>query len=75
MSKLIFCTCKTITTKYRKLCIPVFLLPLASSALKQLMVGFYSKKCIFRWGLKRATRYRSVKKYDGTNRVKALKFN
>ena len=36
MSKLIFCTCKTITTKYRKLCIPVFLLPFASSALKQL---------------------------------------
>ena len=38
------------------------------------MVHFYSKKCIFRWGLKRAPppRYTSVEKYAGTDRVKAL---
>ena len=36
------------------------------------MVHFYSKKCIFRWGLKRAPpRYTSVEKYAGTDRVKA----
>ena len=35
------------------------------------MVHFYSKKCIFRWGLKRAPpRYISVEKYAGTDRVK-----
>ena len=35
------------------------------------MVHFYSKKCIFRWGLKRAPpRYTSVEKYAGTDRVK-----
>ena len=37
------------------------------------MVRFYSKKCIFRWGLKRAPpRYTSVEKYAGTDRVKAI---
>ena len=34
------------------------------------MVHFYSKNCIFRWGLKRAPpRYISVEKYAGTDRV------
>ena len=39
------------------------------------MVHFYSKKCIFRWGLKRALPwYISVEKYAGTDRVNQNSF-
>ena len=34
------------------------------------MVHFGSKKCIFKWGLKRAPPYIRVKKYARTDRVK-----